>query len=231
MSNDKIKLYKNSARNMPSAYKPYVPQYQVLGLEPEEYKSAPLPSNVQVAQSNIDNPRTKKAEMRQPLINSENNFAPANYIPNVGNNMEKSWASIDGQIIDDLEEVNFDSSFIDNNDYISEQAFGSHTVLEQPQLPEAVPSNFKKNNYRPDDAITQSPANDDLLSIIQDLSSDSYLLIVNGVSLCSGPLEEIQDQSRALVFGDHQLCDGNPIPVEDLIIVKRVAIKIGLFLE
>jgi hypothetical protein len=51
------------------------------------------------------------------------------------------------------------------------------------------------------------------------------------VPLCSGPKEEIEDQARALVFGEHEMCDGNPVPVDDIVILKRVKVKVGLFLE
>jgi len=34
-----------------------------------------------------------------------------------------------------------------------------------------------------------------------------------------------------LVFGEHEMCGGSPIPVEDLLIVKRVKVKVGLFFD
>ena len=69
------------------------------------------------------------------------------------------------------------------------------------------------------------------ISILQDLEEGSYLLLANGIAVCSGPLEDIQEQASALVFGEHDLCAGNPIPVEDIVILKRAVIKFGLFLD
>ena len=215
MSKSKIIFYKNSARNVTTTHKPYIPQYQVLGVEPEEYKSSKLSSNVAVAAPNSDNPRTKKIGIRQPYAEADyNTIMPnKNIMPNVGNNIEQAWSSIDGDIIDDLEE-----SQLINNDYVSDGSFGVPMVQEQqPYQKRAVPALHSK----------ESP---DLYSLVNDLEGGAYLLIVNGVPLCSGPLDEIQDQARALVFGEHELSDGNPIPVEDLIIIKRVPSKMGLFL-
>jgi hypothetical protein len=224
MSQNKVKLYKNASRNnVSTTHKPYVPQYQILGVEPEEYKSAPLPSNVTVARSNVDNPRTKQITLRKSPADSYPTFNnhKENIIPNVGNNMDQTWSSIDGDIIDNFEEVEYSQDFIDNNEYISDDAFGTHTLKEQPRISGAVPSYTAPSSADPED----------LLAVVQDLDKQSYLLIVNGVCLCSGPIDEIQDQARALVFGEHELCDGNPIPVEDLIILKKINIKMGLFLE
>lgn len=222
MSKEKIKLYKNSARNNSTAYKPYVPQYQLLGVEPEEYKSAAFPSNVAVATANssLDNPRTRKATVQQPLTSNSDEFLVKGSLPNVGKSTDQIWASVDGDIVDDIEEVNLNESFIDNNTYISETAFRlpQSPTQERFQLSETAPERDNKNF-------------EDLLSVVQDLENQAYLLIVNGVPLCSGPLEEIQDQAKALVFGEHELCDGSPIPVENLIVIKKVSIKMGLFLD
>lgn len=216
MSKDKVKLYKNTARKTSTAYKPYVPQYQLMGIEPQEYKSATLPSNARIVESNLDNPRVRQMDLQKPLEPSRQSN---NYIPNVGNNMDQTWSGIDGDIIDDMEEVNLDHSMIDNNDFISEEFFKSYNHA---QLPE---HEYNKHT------IIENKTDDDFSSIVKNLESNSYLLLINDVAICSGPLEDIQEQARALVFGEHELCGGSPIPVEDLIIMKKVSIKMGLFLE
>lgn len=216
MSKDKVKLYKNAARKTSTAYQPYVPQYQLMGIEPQEYKSATLPSNARIVESNSDNPRVRQMDLQKPLEPSRQSN---NYMPNVGNNMDQTWSAIDGKIIDDMEEVSLDQSLIDNNDFISEESFKSYN---QAQLPEP---DYAKHT------IIENKTDDDLSSIVKNLESNSYLLLINDVAICSGPFEDIQEQARALVFGEHELCGGSPIPVEDLIIIKKVSIKMGLFLE
>ncbi len=237
MSNDKIKVYKNPDRNKTENYKPYVPQYQLRGLDPEEHKSSTLPSNVSGAAPilPLDNSRASRPMIRQPY--AEAVASPVGRgkgpVPNVGNNMEHTWSSVDGDIIDDLGNdlpLNPNHPMIDNNDFVSASALG----LPPEQLPalDEMQHPASKIFSEPDfQSSLNGSKSDDLYQIIHDLEENSYLLIVSGVAMCSGPLEEIQDQARALIFGEHELCDGNPIPSEDLVILKRTKIKVGVFLE
>lgn len=243
MSNGKIKVYKNPEREAKENYKPYVPQYQLRGMEPEEHKSSTttvigirpktdLPS---------DNPRAPKPPIRQPYAEAVSSPVGRGRgpVPNVGNNMEHTWSSVNEEIVDDLtgnSALDPDHEMIDNNEFVTAQALGLKEEL--PMLDEiAHPSQkiFNPKTFLSQDELNRvmktQESQDDLFSIVQDLEENAYLLIVNGVAVCSGPFEEIQDQARALVFGEHELCDGNPIPAEDLVILKRAAIKVGLFLE
>jgi hypothetical protein len=242
MTDGKTKIYTNPNRNRPVDYKPYVPQHQVHGIEPQEYKGAILPGNVKIAGPSPDNPRLKRAPLRQPY--AETTISPIGRgrgpVPNVGNNMEHTWSSVDGEIVDDLTgELNstpFDPNkeMIDNNDFVSDQAFGFQNGINaddiQPQFNqgqvviEGLPEQFAAPPH-------QSVSADDLLSVVSDLEDNLFLLIVTGIPVCSGPKEEIEDQARALVFGEHEMCDGNPIPIDDIIIIKRIKVKVGLFLE
>lgn len=233
----KIKLIKNPDRNKPAPYKPYVPQYQVHGKDPQEYQGgavvpgaiarpAPLPS---------DNPRARRAPVRQPY--AEVATSPVGRgrgpVPNVGNNMEHTWSSVDGEIVDDLSGQDIDPSqeMVDNNDFVTDSAFGYQsgpTAADiQPNYQVFPPQAFEKEvqaNHIPADP-------EDLLPVLTSLEEDDCLLIVSGVPVCSGPKDAIEDQARALVFGEHEMCDGNPVPVDDIIILKRVKVKVGLFLE
>lgn len=246
MSNEKIKTYKNRERSLApnSDYKPYVPQYLVRGVEPGEYKSAVLPDTVQVAaKPQEENPRARKVAVRQPYAESVPSPVGRGRgpIPNVGNNVEHTWSSVDGDIVDDLsgdERLDPDHPMIDNNDFVSPAALG---VLAEdlPALDEVENPPLKR--FTRDDieqAFSQglrnpqtAPSEEDLFPVVRDLEEGSYLLIVNGVPVCSGPKEEIEDQAKALIFGEHEICDGNPIPDDDIVIIKRVPIRIGLFLE
>jgi hypothetical protein len=231
----KVKLIRNPARNKPEPYKPYVPQYQVEGIEPTPYHGAVVPSETKIATPNADNPRLKRSPVRQPYADASvtspigRGRGP---VPNVGNNMEHTWSSVDGEIVDDLEgALDAGQAMVDNNDFVSEAAFGYQNG--------PTASNINPNYAAyPPQAIEQEvqavhhPANpEDLLPVLTELEHDAYLLIVAGVPVCSGPKEEIEDQARALVFGEHEMCDGNPVPVDDIIILKRVKVKVGLFLE
>jgi len=234
----KVKLIKNPERNKPAPYKPYVPQYQVHGVEPAEYRSAVVPGGVKVARPSAlppDNPRSRRMPVRQPY--AETTTSPIGRgrgpVPNVGNNMEHTWSSVDGEIIDDLtgENVDPNQQMIDNNDYVTDEAFGYQSGPTAADIhPEhhVYPASMLEQEIQ----ANRQPADpEDLLPILTALDDDSYLLIVSGVPVCSGPKEEIEDQARAMVFGEHEMCDGNPVPIDDIVILKRVKVKVGLFLE
>lgn len=239
MSDGKVKIYKNKERGKTEVRKAsYVPQYQLMGMEPEEAKTGPATSGTRVSTSVViqepqtnDNPRTRRVGIRQPYAEPlpspiGRNKGP---VPNVGNNMEHTWSSVDGEIIDDLSDLvafqdrDQNQPMIDNNDYISDEALGlPHEEL--PALDEVRTPPSKK-------FTAAAPEEDDVVSVLHNLSEGDYLLMVNGVSVCSGAAEQVQEQARLLVFGEHDLCDGNPIPVDDIIVIKRVPIRVGLFLE
>jgi len=62
-------------------------------------------------------------------------------------------------------------------------------------------------------------------------NSDQYILIYNNKIVSSDTKENIQELASKLVFGEHELCNGKPIAVENIIVLKKVKINIGLFLE
>lgn len=239
----KVKVYPHIDRNKAEPYKPYVPQYQVEGVEPQEYRGAVVPNGVKIAGPTVTNPREgKRPTLRQPYASTTPSPVGRGPVPNVGNNMEHTWPSVDGEIVDDLSGQGLDPNqeMIDNNEFMTDQALGYQ-------------SGFTANDIRPDpyqgkvqveepeslniEVITQvrQPEEEsqtgDLLQIVNDLDGDSYLLIVTGVPVCSGPKELIEEQAHALHSGEHEMCDGNPVPIDDIIILKRVKVRVGLFLE
>ncbi len=234
---DKVKIYKNPDRSKPEKRVSYTPQYQVMGVEPEEYKSAIAPGMpVAIPPAPLpptsDNPRTRKPGIRQSY--AETTASPVGRgkgpVPNVGNNMEHTWSSVDGEIVDDVS-LNEDHPMIDNNEFVTEEALGvSQNFREKlPSLDEV--KNPPPKRFISPPATTTTSDVDDVLPILYNLAEGDYLLVVNGVAVCSGPVIEIQEQARLLVFGEHEICDGNPIPVDDIVVVKRVPIKVGLFLD
>jgi hypothetical protein len=227
------KIQRHPGRSVVETYKPYVPQYQVEGIEPKKYQGAIVSPNTPIAQPEplpLDNPRGRRSPYAATI--------PSPTVPgrgpvlNVGNNMEHSWSSVDGHIVDDLtgEGVDPNHPMIDNNDEVSLDALGYQNGFTAEQL---QPQNQMRPPTMIDLPSQQAVVEDtgDLLSILSDLAEDSYLLLAAGVPICSGPKAEIEDQARALVFGEHEICDGNPIPPEEIVVLRRVQIKMGLFLE
>ena len=59
-----------------------------------------------------------------------------------------------------------------------------------------------EENFLTENNLQNSIKDEYLSTAIKNLEDDDYLLIVDGAAICSGPMEEIQEQARALVFGN-----------------------------
>lgn len=178
----RVKVFANPKRNNgPENVSKYTPHYKSLGIKPEEFKR----------------PRMEFVKLQMTM-------------PNVGNNIDHSWSSLDKEIIDDISEENImpDHEMIDNNDYVTDQALGINSSVE---------------------SINHNT--DDLYLFLNSTDDNSFTLIVNGVIVRNGTLEEIEKEASDLVFGEHPLSNGESIPIENILIVKRIGIKTGLFLE
>jgi len=230
MSN--VKVYKNPQRKIPETHQPYIPQYKQHGVKPQQYNS-PIPKDntesLKIAKPSVVNPRSPRPFM-QPYAESVPSpiGREKGRIPNVGNNMEQTWATMDGNIEDDID---LDATMIDNNEFVSDQALGL-----QPQTNKYV----KKTDQltQPSNMLTQNSSEsfgvnfaNDILNITKQLEENEYLLIVNGESICSGPLSFVEGETKLLIYGEHERFLNNPVSVEEIVILKKVKIKVGIFLE
>lgn len=248
MSTDKkVKVYKNPERNRPEPHTQYVPQYQLMGVEPEAYKSPLAPGyTVPVVKTpQQDNPRTPRPAIRQPY--AEAVVSPVGrgrgLLPNVGNNLEQTWSGVDGEIVDDISgPLDPNQPMVDNNDFVSATALGLPEEMEEeevlPALDEVANPPRKQFTDKPEDKSfltkneLQNALTEEYLStVIKQLEENEYLLLVEGAAICSGPEDYIQEQTRLLVFGEHELYNGNPVSVDDIVVIKRAKIKVGVFLE
>lgn len=107
-----------------------------------------------------------------------------------------------GEIEDDIG-LDEQTQLIDNNDYYTAAALENiNPEIEQ-----------------------QAPISNDV-----DLQEDEYLLMVNGEIISTGALNPIQREVKDLVFGDHALFQ-EQIPLENIMVLKRIKIKMGVFLD
>lgn len=81
------------------------------------------------------------------------------------------------------------------------------------------------------DFVDTGNSTDNLLEITSQMKEDEYLLIVKGSPILSGTHDYIQEQATLLIFAEHPIYDGTHISVNDIMIIKKVKIKLGLFLE
>ena len=224
MSQSKVRLYKNPKRNETETYSKYVPQYQQMGIEPLQ---APQNPTFVVNAKNNQNKQKQNArsgpvtqpyaEVVEPAIGSNKPF------PNVGNNIEQTWSSLTNNIEDNFEHNEYneyieDQSLVDNNDYVTDNALGlSRRSNRQPHASEVV--------------VQNNQSDDSLYDILKSLNSNYYLLMIDDVPFCSGIDTEVEEIANQLIMGDHEYCDGQPIEIDRVLIIKKTKIKVGLFLE
>lgn len=216
MTSEKDKVLRNPARSEPEKIVHYTPQYKSLGIAPKEHHSAPVPKNAPLFKGSLENPRLPRPISPQPYAETDL-VIPHKGLPNVGNNMDISWASVDG-VIDDIsseELIDPEQSMIDNNEYVSAAALG---------LPKEEISADAMNEYH------EPPNFSVFVECMQSVEDNEYVLFVKGECLSCGSLESIEKDAQSLIFGEHELFKNKPILVEHILIIKKVPMKIGVFL-
>lgn len=227
------KIYRNKARNQQKTHAPYIPVYQKEGLEPGviaarsiEHAKSQLTNHAPVV--SYDNPRMRPAPSFQK--SPEEQKVELSSLPNIGNNMETSWSSIDDYsevyIEDDLGE-SFDPNhpLIDNNE-------------EDPDNWQDIPAKLEKappvkNTYVDDNEeelkvehITEQKASNSF-----DIAENEYVLIFNNDVVTRGAIDLVEKEVSAMVLGEHQLNSFYEITPDDIVVLKRVKLKVGVFLE
>ena len=212
--------FKNPARTLQKPYKPYTPQWQVLDKEPMTPEGQPLseltarPAPVVVPPSNLRPVASFGGQTRKPRpmgISQNVPFAePGQTLgsghPNVGNNVEATWASLDGMSINeqgDVVEIE-DAPVQDNN-------------VDDPR------------NYKSIPKMLPPPAADNQMYL--DVKVDEGVLVVMGEVIAINPLSLIEEEVQALIFGEHPLCQDNDITLDDIVVLKRAKIRAGVFVE
>jgi len=203
----KSNLIKNPARNLPDKVEAYVPQYRLLGIEPTEYSSSPSPTAIVIAKGSSENPRLPRSPVRQPYAEAISVKDLPTDLPNIGNNVEHVWSTLDGEVIDDIsEELDPEAELIDNNEFVS-------PILEEAQEQTVMDGEF--------------PQFADMMQAVDD---GEYLLLVRGVAISKGSIIEIETMVQDLLFGTHEICDGKPFPAEEVLVIRKIPIKVGVFL-
>jgi hypothetical protein len=212
----KIKFYKNPDRVEHEAPLETVLQYEKFGVKPVPVSGA-ISGNAIIIKP--EKPPTQKSAVPQPAYAEVAESLPIKlgHLPNIGVT-DNGWSSLNPDFMEDEIIEDFDpNKIIDNNDYV-----------EIPSLSDAgerLLQSTKSIENKTVDTI-------DLLDTLYNLEQSQYILIVDGVPICSGPLNEIQEEATLFVFGDHELCKGTgPVPLENIMIFKKAKVKVGLFFE
>jgi len=222
---NKVKLYRNPNRQQTENHKPYIPQYQILGVEPQEFNNASTVNNVSphkpvvlnfnnTEQDSNLNPRTRKIGVRQPYAEVSEVSVESNnsYVPNVGNNMEHAWINSGLLVEDDVfEEYNPNSPMIDNNEFYTSKALGVEENIPNPKL------DTKQDNIKP--------------NIFTNIKNNEYILFLDNQIIFSGPQIEVVKEIELLVFGEHPKYMSEIVSLDRIIVLKKINLRVGVTLE
>jgi hypothetical protein len=218
------------------AYKPYVPQYKQMGVEPFQYPPRQLPAGTQAVAAKEKAPfvaqfapkrRAPQTVAPQHNVPYAETITTAPSIPamNVGNNIETGWTLPNGLstqhsfVTADTVESMDNRSMIDNNDYVSAPYYPAPQW--QPDPIPAYPPRAPQPTFRPPVKIEAPPPAQE--QTVPNLGE--YMLIVGGNIILIGARDVIQ--ARAFeILTDEQ----TPASPEDIIILKRVDFNVGVSL-
>ncbi len=219
-------FFKNPIRGQVTPkFKPYVPQYKVRGVEPEVILSATVPDMVNRAKTmrqpmprSLTNPRLRPP----PSIGKNVPYAelPPNEVmssgkfPNVGNNIETSWGpNEEFYDMDQTSVANIPAHLLVDNNETDDANYANI-----PEMMEAPPTERDLTVY--DDESEEEPDGDgDFILVVKDTIVSSF-----------STLKAIEEEVKALVFGEHPLCKTNEIANDDIVVLKKMKIKVGVFL-
>jgi hypothetical protein len=244
------KVIKNPDRNKPEEFRRYRPAYQELGVEPEIVDfgagGAPITSGVSPNMPVVlRSEKATKQRKKKSSIGQNSETLPEQKITpplNIGNNME-SWMSVSGEEIDEKTDPNKpiyegeirvkpsaqNIEYIDNNDYVLAPADVSDEML----APKAVNQKSFLSEEDLEEMVGQEVKAPELIDALSRdfIEEGQYVLLVSGNIFNVGDRKTIQEDVRALVFGEHKICNGEAINANEIIVIKRVPVNIGVFLE
>jgi hypothetical protein len=120
-------------------------------------------------------------------------------------------------------------SVIDDDDLFD--ANGNLISTSQPTLP---PNFLQKPTYTPpvfpkteiiEEENTATSSTADAPKI------NEYILMVNGEIIKSGSLEGIENRVRKIIYEEDPLFEGVKVNMDDIVVLKRVGLKVGVFIE
>jgi hypothetical protein len=103
-----------------------------------------------------------------------------------------------------------DGQVIDNNDYVS---FSFNQVPSRVNPPPAP-------KVKPEEKISQG---------YPDIGD--YILMINGKMTLTGSVAEVEKKVQSIIYGEDKDFSGNQVSPEDIIVLKRVSLKIGIFVN
>lgn len=196
----------------------YVPNYKKMNIEPKVMQPANSAQFV-ISRGSTSNPRERVAPQTRTVPFAEvvvDDAFPigAGPVPNIGNNIEHTWAGVDHDVVDDIGLDN-DTPMIDNNDYVDIESVAIGDVSQRIQEDE--------------DMLAYQAMN--VPDTIDTKKLSEYSLLIFGEFYSSGTLEDIQKEVTDILYNQHALSEHATITLEDITVLKKMSIKFGVFIS
>lgn len=207
-----------------NTYTGYVPNYKQMNIAPKEM-SPPQTSQFVVSRGSKQNPReravpqTKTVPFAEVVVDDSFPIGTGP-VPNIGNNIEHTWAGVDSSVVDDVglyEATSPNHQMIDNNDYI--------------EIDDLNPAHRKVEASLRIQEEEDQKAYQSLNLLVDTKKLAEYSLLIFGEFYSSGTLEEIQKEVTDILYNQHPLSKQATITLDDLTVLKKVAIKFGVFIS
>lgn len=66
---------------------------------------------------------------------------------------------------------------------------------------------------------------------LSSIKDNDCVLLINEEIISVDTLENIENLANLFLFGEHELCNGVPTPLEKITVLKKLRIKTGLFID
>jgi hypothetical protein len=131
---------------------------------------------------------------------------------------QEIFNSINGVDLDiDGNEVSFESGHvIDNNEFVNWTRYEVDPRAQQPKIKIADATQ----------TVLQQTVVEETTPQVGD-----YILMVFGKLVSSGSVEKIEKLVRDIMYGDNKDFSDEEITVDDIVVLKRVEVKIGIFVS
>jgi hypothetical protein len=218
MTDTKPKYFTNPLRKVEKPYTPYVPHYQMNGIQPAKVggmpvdtKGVPTPNRVNIVAAMPGPQRSTPLIVPRnvPYANlTQSNFGPPPgfiSLPNNGNNIEQAWH---GDVLEEGDvQLSDADEVIDNNEFVNVEAL-------------QMPSKF--DDQLVDDLPSENESEEMIISI------GEFVLLVDGNVMIVGSQEKVQEAVQAILFGEFPGVGQKSM--DDLIVLRRVEVKAGVFI-
>jgi len=130
------------------------------------------------------------------------------------------FGSLDGQVVD--------SNLSEKPPY---QQFNKPQEMFAPLNKDELVQNRVQATQSNVQVETGNLDNSDLINGLAESETGSYIVLIDFVPVCSGPKEEIAEVVGDLLYGHHEICEGQEIELSRILVLKKVNFYVSMNLD